>query len=270
MTVFDMTPFLFGPPDRRLYGVYHPPAATQRTTQQVLLCPPFGQESVRVHLLYRLLADQLARDGRHVMRFDYHATGESAGADEEATLHGWRDDILIAHEELSRRTRARSTTWLGCRLGATLAVMASQQGQAAPEQLVLWEPVLDGTSYLAELGQAHAEHSFSPFIQEERPSTHVNDEVLGFGVSAEWCAQLRDITPERLNPTCGEICTYIAVQPDAHSEHLAGKLQAHGTAWRTFTPPARLDWFQEEAQGSAVAPPELLRLLASAAKGEAA
>ena len=115
MTVFAMTPFFFGPPDRRLYGVYHPPAATQRTTQQVLLCPPFGQEAVRVHQLYRLLADQLAREGRHVMRFDYHATGESAGADTEATVHGWRDDILMAHDELSRRTRAQTTTWLGCR-----------------------------------------------------------------------------------------------------------------------------------------------------------
>lgn len=270
MTVFAMTPFFFGPMERRLSGVYHPPAPTQRTAQQVLLCQPFGQEAVRVQLLHRLLADQLARQGIHVMRFDYHGTGESAGADDDATLTGWCDDILTAHEELSRRTRAHSTTWLGSRLGGTLAMMASSQGKGTPQRIVLWEPILDGTSYLKELGQAHAQHSFSPFIHAERPAAQVKDEVLGFAVSETWVQQLQAVTAEQLNPTCAEACMHIASQEGPDTLGLAKRLQARGVAWHHLNTQARIDWFQEEARGSAVAPPELLRLLVSAATGAAA
>lgn len=270
MIVFAMTPFFFGPMERRLYGVYHPPATAQRTAKQVLLCPPFGQEAVRVQLLQRLLADQLVRQGIHVMRFDYHGTGESTGADNDATLTGWCDDILTAHEELSRRTRAHSTTWLGCRLGGTLAMLASSRGKGTPERIVLWEPILDGPSYLQELGQAHAQHSFSPFLHTERPAAQVKDEVLGFEVSEAWIRQLQAVTAEQLNPTCAEACVHLASQEGPDTLGLAKRLQARGVAWHHLDTQTRIDWFQEEARGSAVAPPELLRLLASAATGVAA
>lgn len=270
MNAFDMTPFFFGPTERRLYGVYHPPAPAQRTAQQVLLCPPFGQEAVRVQLLHRLLADQLARQGIHVMRFNYHGTGESAGADADATLTGWCDDILTAHDELSRRTRAHSTTWLGSRLGGTLAMMASSMGKGTPERIVLWEPILDGPRYLHELGKAHAQHSFSPFIHAQRPAEQVKDEVLGFAVSETWIRQLQAVGAAQLNPTCAEVCVHIASQEGADTLGLAKRLQARGVAWQHLNTPTRIDWFQEEARGSTVAPPELLRLLAFAATGAAA
>lgn len=265
-----MTPFFFGPAEQRLYGVYHPPAPALRSPRQVLLCPPFGQEAVRTHLLYRLLAEQLARQGVHVMRFDYLGSGESAGTDTEGSLTRWRDDLLMAHEELGRRTRAQETTWLGCRLGATLAMLASAQGRAAPQRIVLWEPVLDGASHLRELGEAHAQHTFDPFIQRQRPSTELKDEVLGFGVSAEWLRQLQALTVEQVLAACADTCIHIGTQQDELTLQLASRLRARGVAWQHQPTQTRTAWHQEEAGGAALAPPELLRLLASAALGQTA
>ncbi|MGF2482039.1 glycosyltransferase, partial [Ralstonia pseudosolanacearum] len=67
---------------------------------------------------------------------------------------------------------------------------------------------------------------------------------------------------------CSQACVCIALRPEAHGEHLASQVQARGMAWLPLSTQTQLDWFQEEAQGSAVAPPDLLRLLATAAKGD--
>lgn len=266
-----MTPFFFGPPTRRLYGVYHPPAGSHRAPLQVLLCPAFGQEAVRTHRLLRLLAEQLGRQGIHAMRFDYFGTGESSGADEEGRLSQWRDDIVLAQQELDRRTRAAHSVWLGVRLGATLALQASGTSPSPPHRMVLWEPILDGPAYLRELGAAHAKQTNDPFIQPRRPSAHIRDEVIGFGVSPEWIREVESLTIEGLASQQVEDCIHLAAKPSVQSDRLIKLQQASGRAWRQQTAPCLdIAWHTEEADGSALAPPELLRLLIASIKGEAA
>ncbi|MGH6647298.1 serine aminopeptidase domain-containing protein [Aquabacterium sp.] len=267
-----MNPFFFGPPARRLYGVYHPPTASQRLSSQVLLCPPFGQEAVRTHRLHRLLADHLSRQGVHVMRFDYFGTGESSGADQDATLTQWRDDILVAHGELKLRTRAQRTAWLGTRLGATLAILASERCEdQPPDRLILWEPILDGPAYLRELGEAHARELYSPLLHTQRPSTTVRDEILGFGVSELWLKQLGELSIHQLNPVCKEACIQLSRAEDATSTaHLSEACRARGAQWQHRPTSTDIAWHTEEAGGSALAPPELLRQLVAASTGNLA
>ena len=73
-----MTPIQFGPADRRLFGLLQP-AQGNATRTGVVLCNPMGQEAVRVHRMYRVLADRLNRAGLHVLRFDWFGSGDSAG-----------------------------------------------------------------------------------------------------------------------------------------------------------------------------------------------
>lgn len=265
-----MTPFFFGPPTRRLYGVYHPPAGSHRAALQVLLCPPFGQEAVRTHRLMRLLAEQLGRHGIPAMRFDYFGTGESAGSDEEGCLTLWRDDIALAQQELDRRTRAVQSVWLGVRLGATLALMASATTPSPPQRMVLWEPILDGPAYLRELGTAHAQQTYDPFIQPTRPPESIRDEVIGFGVSPEWIREVASLNIEALASTPVEDCVHLAGNPSERANEWIKLQQTRGHAWRQQAMPCLdIPWHTEEADGASLAPPELLRLLIASIKGEA-
>ena len=74
-----MNPFYFGSSAEPLFGAYHPPGNQVGRNLAVLICPPLGREYLRAHWALRRLADQISRDGGHVLRFDYFATGDSAG-----------------------------------------------------------------------------------------------------------------------------------------------------------------------------------------------
>src|SRR5262245_54436859 len=94
-----MNPFFFGTSERQLFGAYEP-AANGRRDAGVVLCPPLGSEFLFAHPTYRLLARRLAAAGHHVLRLDYHGTGDSAGEFEDTHQPQWLDDIDMAIVEL--------------------------------------------------------------------------------------------------------------------------------------------------------------------------
>jgi alpha/beta superfamily hydrolase len=119
-----MNPIFFGPSERQLYGVYHPPRGAPRDLG-VLLCYPAPQEYMRTHWAMRRLATLLSQRGFHVLRFDYYATGDSAGESSEAALGTWSRDIGLAASELRDVAGVGTVSAVGLRLGATLAAQAT-------------------------------------------------------------------------------------------------------------------------------------------------
>jgi alpha-beta hydrolase superfamily lysophospholipase len=103
------------------------------------------------HWALRRLATQLAKAGAHVLRFDYFGTGDSAGGSDEGTFARWQEDIQSAASKLSELARVSRVSLAGYRLGATLAWRASQSAELKARDLVLWDPVISGKSYLREL-----------------------------------------------------------------------------------------------------------------------
>src|SRR5690606_33892295 len=61
-------PFFFGPPERRLFGVYHAPCGKARAC--VLLCPPLLHEQMRSYRFFAGVAGELAASGLACLRFD--------------------------------------------------------------------------------------------------------------------------------------------------------------------------------------------------------
>lgn len=150
-----MKPFFFVSDGRQLLGLHHPPAGDAAApAEAVVFCNPFGQEAIRSHRMYRVLADRIARGGRTALRFDYSCTGDSEGACGEASIDAWIRDVCAADREARRLSGASAVTWVGLRLGATLAVLASRQ-VPSPARLILWDPVLSGADYLEELARSH-------------------------------------------------------------------------------------------------------------------
>lgn len=266
-----MNPFFFGPAGRRLFGMYHQPAPGRAAGGAALLCYPFGQEAIRSHRFYRLLAERLSRQGVAVLRFDYHGTGDAPGDDEDGDFSGWAGDIREAHRELLRASGAMRITWFGARLGASLALAAAPQASPAVQRLVLWDPVFDGPAYLEELRRAHVDELEAgrciPDPAWRRAlagdPTAFAHECLGFAISPRLRDQLgalRCAAPAQLAP---QRITLIARPCDAAARQwldaTTGRHPAAQIASRPFEHP--LEWTSSAGANNELVPAEALQTM---------
>jgi uncharacterized protein len=229
-------PLRFGSPQHELFGMLHRPERGAGGTG-VLVCNPFGQEAVRSHRLFRVMAERLVRSGLPVLRFDYFGTGDSAGDEDDADLDAWQRDILCAHGELVQRSGCTRVVWVGARLGGTLAMQASSHADAAePAAVVAWDPILDGSAYLNALARDHeaalrVSYSILPVGLPLRPP----DEAMGFALQARLRTQIAAIGPALLQRvrTHALVCVGRGSELSAMpaSEHLRCVAFEHAFEW---------------------------------------
>ncbi len=136
----------------KIFTQLHLPPENAGTTKAVLICNPIGHEYMRSHRALQQLSDKLAKKGFHVLRFDYFATGDSEGEDNDNTLDDWRADIGSAYRYLQDYSACQHPHILGLRMGATLA---ADLYQLEPDILVLWDPIICGKTYMESLKQMH-------------------------------------------------------------------------------------------------------------------
>ena len=172
-----MNPFYFGSSKEPLFGAYHPPVTQRARDSAVLLCPPLFQEYLRTHWSFRRLADMLSRAGFHVLRFDYFGTGDSAGQSSDGTVERWHDDIRAAANELLDLSGKRFLSVVGLRAGGALA--ATTKGLDIKD-LVLWDPIISGRSYVDELHRKHSSQLKISNRIRHQPILKTNYELLGF------------------------------------------------------------------------------------------
>jgi pimeloyl-ACP methyl ester carboxylesterase len=140
------------------------------------------------HWAFRRLSAMLAREGFHVLRFDWTGTGDSWGQVENGTIDAWLEDVAMARQELQDNSGAKHVSVVGMRLGATLAQLACTRNVTAA-QLVLWEPVVKGRAYLAEL-QASDVTANLRLLRDGRRRW---DELMGFRVPSALRRALEDV-----------------------------------------------------------------------------
>ena len=170
----------FGHPESPLFGVYHKPRGIRSgSPKAVVICPPVGQEYNRTHWALRLMANQIARRGVHVLRMDYHGIGDSAQrSDEIDSLAVWRNDISTAIDHLRIETGAETVMLIGQRFGGTLAAQVARV-RADVNSVVLWEPVIDGEVYLSRLRKMHARMLDLWVCKMATPNNDSEEEILG-------------------------------------------------------------------------------------------
>jgi pimeloyl-ACP methyl ester carboxylesterase len=266
-----MTPFHFGPPARPLFGVYHAPNGRAPDGRAVLLCNPFGQEAIRIHRFYRLLAERLSRQGMAVLRFDYHGTGDAPGEDEDADLLGWAEDVRVAHRELLRTSGAMHATWFGARLGAAVALAAAPKASPMVQRLVLWDAVLDGPAYLESLRHAHVDElELSHAIPDPdwrralaRDPEAFTTECLGFAIPPKLRQQVVALNPETPGALTSQPITLIARPQDsaAHrwQQAVAGKHPGARISARPFD--HTLVWTSNGSANNDLVPVEALQTM---------
>ena len=128
-----------------LFAIYYPPIAGVTERGGVLYAPPFAEEMNKARRMAALQARRLAAAGFGVLIPDLYGCGDSAGNFAEARWEIWRDDLSRCRDWLLGRGHHRLVLW-GLRLGALLA--AELAGESAAQQLLLWQPVLDGERFL--------------------------------------------------------------------------------------------------------------------------
>lgn len=255
----------FGTPARRLFGILHPREPGARPRGGVVLAPPFGHEAIRTHRFYRVLAERLSRAGADVLRFDFFGSGDSAGDDADADLHGWADDLLAAHAQLASLSGAAPAWWLGSRLGGSAALLAHAKLGAAAPSLALWDPVLDGPAYMASLRERHVDALEATFsVPDARwrarladPTAYL-DEAIGFAISPRMREQVAALRPDQLRAA-----------PQARVAMLASPSAAAAVDWLAAQPapgrllrlPADFDWTSDDSLNTALVPLEALNAL---------
>jgi uncharacterized protein len=267
-----LNPIRFGAASRQLFGLYQEPLAHAARGESILLCNPFGQEAIRSHRLFKVLADRLCRDGFHVLRFDYFGTGDSAGSDDEVSIAGFVADLLLADGELLRRSSCTHRSWIGLRLGATVAAIASANIAVAPQRLVLWEPVINGAAYLAELEYAHdvaLEDAYGSRCSTDTElkrhfARESGNEALGFPLTQKLRQELNSLSLDAFANTKTSIVDIFANESMSGSMgDLSKRLTARGIEVRSELIAEPIIWTADEMMNAATVPGEVLQRIAS-------
>lgn len=204
-----MTPFYFGDSKKQLYGVYHPSTAYSQNAEAILICYPLWREYFWTHRAITQLANRLADSGFPVLRFDYYATGDSAGSTDECTLEQWLQDIETAIFELKDLSAANRVSIVGLRFGATLAALISQRIQI--NQLVFWDPVVNGQSYIQNMKEMHNAYIQQHLQEIRQPIEKLllnDDEYFGFKLPNTILSSISevDLLKTRLTANYANLC----------------------------------------------------------------
>lgn len=254
-----MRPFFFGRAECPLFGIHHPPLTRGAAAGAALLCNPFGQEAIRAHRIYRVMAGKLARAGWHVLRFDYFGTGDSSGASEEGGEAQWIEDVLDASDELASSTGVSRLAWIGLRYGATLAALAAERAPRELAELVLWDPIVDGRVYLSELRDAHAAYMREDLMEWKAAATSP-PEALGFPLSDALRATLAALDLSARKPRTRRM-SVVASKPPGQVpalDRFRAALERWSLPTRWLTVESASPWNSEEAMNASLVPNELV------------
>jgi len=157
-------PFYFGSAERPLFGWIHQGGRQQVSDLGLLICSPVGYEDVCSHSTLRHLAEAAAEAGYPALRFDYDGTGDSAGDDTDpARMPAWLQSIRDAASTLREQTGVSRIAVFGIRLGASMALMATQDLPAVVAAILV-NPVVEGRRYVRELRALAATSATEPDV----------------------------------------------------------------------------------------------------------
>lgn len=253
-----MEPLFFGPATRQLFGAYEAPQGSSRDAG-VLVCNAGVHEYTRAHFAVRRLAGLVARQGYHVLRFDWLGTGDSAGDLSDASVERWCEDLGRAAAELRELAGVRRLSAVGYRLGAAIAARAASD-ELELRDLVLWDPPLCGRDHLAELREVDREEVSSiPWIEADL------ERIQGYVLPAALRASIEALDLRRLAPCHADrIALFGPAQLPLHAELTAALRDRAGR-------PPTLTFVADapSPRGSAFLPSHSIQAIAAALAGSA-
>jgi pimeloyl-ACP methyl ester carboxylesterase len=231
-----------------------------------------GQEYMRAYWAIRQLAAMLVRAGFPVLRFDYYGTGDSAGDSGDISLERWQADIHTAIDELKSRTTMGRVSLVGLRLGARLAAVTSAQREDVRD-LVLWDPVVIGKEYLAELDRMHRQMLIDTL---RAPTARMRlgnggiQEQLGFPLPPPMRQAIEELNLVDTLPAKAERSWLIVSEERPEYRSLQASLARSGIRFEYQTVPDASEWNNLDKIEKALLPSRVMQAIATALKQETA
>jgi exosortase A-associated hydrolase 2 len=140
--------FLKSAPGDR-FCLYHRAASQNDVRGAFVYLHPFAEEMNKSRRMAALQARAFARAGYNVLQIDLFGCGDSSGDFSEARWELWKEDVDAAVKWLKTQTTAPIGLW-GLRMGAMLALAYAMESTSSVSQLLLWQPIISGESYLTQ------------------------------------------------------------------------------------------------------------------------
>lgn len=183
--------FYFGP-EESLYGVIH--RSKEQIKKAVLVCSPMPYEDERLDFVLNRLARKLLTHNIACMQFHYFGTRNSKGDGIIDDISLWHQNIKSASDELQIRCDVNRVTCLGVRFGANL--LWDIAPFIACENLIVWDPILDGNQYLLSLERQHTFSSKRNGFIWKNFKQKGPKELLGMRYSEKYLNQLARVKLE--------------------------------------------------------------------------
>jgi exosortase A-associated hydrolase 2 len=142
-------PFFLKAGSGERFCLYYAPDAGSACRGAFIYVHPFGEEMNKSRRMAALQARSLASAGFGVLQIDLSGCGDSSGEFSDARWEIWKDDLATAKNWLENTARAPVSLW-GLRLGALLALDFAMDSTNAVDQIVLWQPVISGETFLTQ------------------------------------------------------------------------------------------------------------------------
>jgi exosortase A-associated hydrolase 2 len=175
------------------FCMYYPSAIDGMCAGAVLYVAPFAEEMNKSRRMAALQARALSAKGYAVLQIDLFACGDSTGTFGEARWEIWKDDLALAVAWLRNAAAAPISVW-ALRLGALLAADFIRNSDLAFDNLLLWQPALEGKNFLTQflrlrlagdmLADAKREPMTVNALRDQLAAGH-SVEVAGYELSPE-------------------------------------------------------------------------------------
>lgn len=177
-----MIPVLFGPENRRKYGVFQPALGRGSKGRGIVICDALFDEALCAHRAISFASGSLAQARWNSLRFDYFGTGDSAGDTVDFSLARALDDTTDAIDELKASTGLEAVYLLGMRLGGALAMQIAATREDV-RGLVLWDPVIEGETVLRRYGVSGTRGTDGDSVEGYRLPGHLQDELRTLSIA---------------------------------------------------------------------------------------
>jgi pimeloyl-ACP methyl ester carboxylesterase len=149
------------------------------------------------------------------LRFDYYGTGDSEGDMTDASVPMWHENIVTAMQEIAAISGVRHVGLIGFRFGGMLAARVAARDPANVDQLLLWDPVVNGSAFLDELFY-NCEHDPDAYRElRTRPTSAGGGyEVHGFPLTDAMNKQIRDLDLGTVSASIPSWCAILISGPE--------------------------------------------------------